>query len=202
EVDVLSARALAARGLDTATPDALETAAAALQGELMAGLDLPSCPGWQAWLIAEREQTAALRRGVLEALFRTLASAPERVLPHARAAVEREPHEPAWRVALIRALAAANGLREAERHYREGVRLLANDAGGLAALRRAWAEAQRGEAKPVAAAPPPRQDETLAFLTRPAVAVLPFENIGGDPEHDYLVDGFVNDLITGLCQWR
>src|SRR5690606_21583722 len=34
EVDVLSARALAARGLDTATPDALETAAAALQGEL------------------------------------------------------------------------------------------------------------------------------------------------------------------------
>ncbi|MER8640385.1 adenylate/guanylate cyclase domain-containing protein [Mesorhizobium sp. M1365] len=39
-------------------------------------------------------------------------------------------------------------------------------------------------------------------LDRPAVAVLPFLNMSGDPEQDYFVDGLTEDIITALSHWR
>jgi TolB-like protein/Tfp pilus assembly protein PilF len=37
---------------------------------------------------------------------------------------------------------------------------------------------------------------------RPSIAVLPFQNISGDPEQDYFADGMVEDIITGLSRFR
>jgi adenylate cyclase len=37
-------------------------------------------------------------------------------------------------------------------------------------------------------------------LDRPSIAVLPFANLSGDPEQDYLADGMVEDIITGLAR--
>ena len=37
---------------------------------------------------------------------------------------------------------------------------------------------------------------------RPSIAVLPFANLGGDPDQDYFADGISEDLITGLAQIR
>ena len=37
---------------------------------------------------------------------------------------------------------------------------------------------------------------------RPAIAVLPFANLSGDPEQDYLADGVVEDLITALSRFH
>lgn len=45
-------------------------------------------------------------------------------------------------------------------------------------------------------------ETTLKMLARPAVAVLPFENMSGDAEQDYFADGLTEDLITGLSNWR
>jgi adenylate cyclase len=42
---------------------------------------------------------------------------------------------------------------------------------------------------------PPRTD-------RPAVAVLPFENMSGDPEQVYFSDGITEDVITELARFR
>jgi adenylate cyclase len=39
-------------------------------------------------------------------------------------------------------------------------------------------------------------------LDRPAVAVLPFANLSGDPEQEYFSDGLTEDLITALALWR
>ena len=39
-------------------------------------------------------------------------------------------------------------------------------------------------------------------LARPALAVLPFTNIGGDPENEYFADGLTEDLITALSHSR
>src|SRR5918995_3701614 len=36
----------------------------------------------------------------------------------------------------------------------------------------------------------------------PSIAVLPFANLGGDPEHDYFADGLTEDLITELSRFQ
>jgi TolB-like protein len=36
---------------------------------------------------------------------------------------------------------------------------------------------------------------------KPALAVLPFANLGGDPEQDYFADGVVEDIITALSRF-
>src|SRR4051794_21694608 len=60
----------------------------------------------------------------------------------------------------------------------------------------------RGEAPLVpdhAAAPLPYQ---LPPLDRPAIAVLPFTNISGEPEQEYFSEGISEDIITALSKLR
>jgi TolB-like protein len=40
----------------------------------------------------------------------------------------------------------------------------------------------------------------LALPDKPSVAVLPFQNMSGDPEQEYFADGMVEDIITGLSR--
>ncbi len=40
----------------------------------------------------------------------------------------------------------------------------------------------------------------LALPDKPSIAVLPFQNISGDPEQNYFADGMVEDIITGLSR--
>ena len=40
----------------------------------------------------------------------------------------------------------------------------------------------------------------LALPDKPSIAVLPFQNLSGDPEQEYFVDGMVEDIITGLSR--
>jgi adenylate cyclase len=41
---------------------------------------------------------------------------------------------------------------------------------------------------------------TLPLPDRPSIAVLPFQNMSGDPEQEYFTDGMVEDIITGLSR--
>ena len=47
-----------------------------------------------------------------------------------------------------------------------------------------------------------RYDASLALPDKPSIAVLPFQNMSGDPEQDYFCDGIVEDIITGLSRIR
>lgn len=40
----------------------------------------------------------------------------------------------------------------------------------------------------------------LALPAGPSIAVLPFQNLSGDPEQEYFADGMVDDIITGLSR--
>ena len=40
----------------------------------------------------------------------------------------------------------------------------------------------------------------LALPDRPSIAVLPFQNMSGDPEQEYFADGMVEDIITALSR--
>jgi adenylate cyclase len=37
---------------------------------------------------------------------------------------------------------------------------------------------------------------------KPSIAVLPFQNMSGDPEQEYFADGIAEDVITLLSKWR
>jgi TolB-like protein/class 3 adenylate cyclase len=63
--------------------------------------------------------------------------------------------------------------------------------------------------------PPPRAGEgsaigrvgaadplALPLPDKPSIAVLPFQNISGDPEQEYFVDGMVEEIITALSRIR
>jgi adenylate cyclase len=52
-------------------------------------------------------------------------------------------------------------------------------------------------AKPLTEAAQP-----LALPDKPSIAVLPFQNMSGDPEQEYFADGMVEDIITALSRIR
>jgi adenylate cyclase len=54
-------------------------------------------------------------------------------------------------------------------------------------------QAETLAAKPIAALPLP---------DKPSIAVLPFQNMSGDPEQEFFVDGMVEEIITALSRIR
>ena len=48
----------------------------------------------------------------------------------------------------------------------------------------------------------PVSEAPLALPDKPSIAVLPFENMSGDPEQEYFVDGITEDIITALSKFR
>jgi adenylate cyclase len=47
-----------------------------------------------------------------------------------------------------------------------------------------------------------REAAAPALPDRPSLAVLPFQNMSGDPAQDYFADGVVEDIITGLSRFK
>ena len=56
-----------------------------------------------------------------------------------------------------------------------------------------------GEASPM---PAVEMAPALALPDKPSIAVLPFQNMSGDPEQEYFVDGLVEDIITALSRFK
>src|SRR6266478_1156577 len=54
---------------------------------------------------------------------------------------------------------------------------------------------QAGEGRVGAAEPP-----ALPLPDKPSIAVMPFQNLSGDPEQEYFADGMVEEIITALSR--
>jgi len=48
----------------------------------------------------------------------------------------------------------------------------------------------------------PEALKPLPLPDKPSIAVLPFQNMSGDPEQEYLSDGIVEDIITALSRFK
>lgn len=46
------------------------------------------------------------------------------------------------------------------------------------------------------------ENVTLALPDKPSIAVLPFENMSGDPEQEYFADGIVEEITTALSRFK
>jgi TolB-like protein/class 3 adenylate cyclase len=46
------------------------------------------------------------------------------------------------------------------------------------------------------------QPRVLPLPDKPSIAVLPFQNMSGDPEQEYFADGIVEDIITALSHFK
>jgi adenylate cyclase len=58
------------------------------------------------------------------------------------------------------------------------------------------------EASESSVAPSAPEPQAGMATELPSIAVLPFENMGGDPEQDYFADGLAEDLITELARFQ
>jgi TolB-like protein/class 3 adenylate cyclase len=50
--------------------------------------------------------------------------------------------------------------------------------------------------------PLPASPQPLPLPDKPSIAVLPFQNMSGDPEQEYFADGMVEEIITALSRIR
>src|SRR5262245_34953191 len=48
----------------------------------------------------------------------------------------------------------------------------------------------------------PADNKPLALPDKPSIAVLPFQNMSGDPKQEYFADGIVEDIITALSRFK
>jgi adenylate cyclase len=61
-----------------------------------------------------------------------------------------------------------------------------------------WEPAAAG----IAATSPQTESDPLYLSDKPSIAVLPFDNMSGDPEQEYFADGITEDIITELSRFR
>jgi TolB-like protein/class 3 adenylate cyclase len=111
--------------------------------------------------------------------------------------------------ARLEAIAEPGGIcisDDAHRQIRGKVDIAFDDMGpqalkNIAELMRAWR--LRIDANSSAAAsvsPSAETAQPLALPEKPSIAVLPFQNMSGDPEQEYFADGMAEDIITGLSR--
>jgi adenylate cyclase len=75
----------------------------------------------------------------------------------------------------------------------------------IQAFRVGWEPADWQISAKSAVAPPigaAAVDVPLTLPDKPSIAVLPFQNMSGDPEQEYFADGMVEDIITALSRFK
>jgi len=230
EIDLGAVRRLLLPGSSIIATEMLEGAAAAFRGEFAEGAELPNCPDFQAWCVAEREEARRLRLTILKMLIERHEHAPEKALPHARVLASVDGEEASAHIALLRLLFATGRHREAEEQREVSANLLQSRGGSVQEMTRAWTGLQAehdsgarwpaGDAMPQLPSAPPPAPATppaptlaqtpahgdIAPAIRSAAAgrrplvVLPFANISRNPEQEYLADGITEDLTTDLSR--
>jgi TolB-like protein/Flp pilus assembly protein TadD len=206
QIDLFALRARLADGVDAVSTAQLQDMVAAFRGDFLEGLDLSDCHDFQSWCVAEREQARSLRKDILNTLVARLSAQPAEVLPYARRLVELEPFDEPARAGLVRLLAKAGRREEAEQQYLAGCGLfreLGTDGSGE--LEAAWRELRDAGTTAVTANEVDAmasQSDGLTVPDKPSIAVLPFENLSGDPDQEYFADGVAEDIIAGISRVR
>jgi TolB-like protein len=204
EVDVVTFERLIAEG----GPENLGQAVQLYRGEFLDGLGVRD-PAFEAWLGDQQRRLGQLFAEASGRLLAHLEAGGERtrVEPVAKRLLAVDPLQEAAHRALMRTYARSGERNLALRQFQDCEEALrrelgvepesatldlyreivggsaADDGPGVASLR----DSQDGSA-----------DTATASVKRPAVAVLPFENLSAEQEQEYFADGMTRELITEL----
>lgn len=173
----------------------------------LADARLDNNPEYEAWRIATAGEAVQIQKMALYALLSRSddRAGPQLVLAARLAALDVG--DPAGHVAHVTALVDCGRRQEAEQIYHNARRLL-SEFGTDDPLVAAWhrlslpaAPAQNGQDTPM---PEIAQQAQLTadVLSRPAVAVLPFTDLGPAGGDAYLGDSLASEVIAGLSAWR
>ena len=97
---------------------------------------------------------------------------------------------------------------DAHRQVRGKVETVCDDMGSqflknIAEPMRAWRVRLIGQApSAIQSGSAVSQPRALPLPDKPSLAVLPFQNMSGDPEQEYFADGVVEDIITALSRFK
>ena len=195
------------------TPEALEQAAALYRGDLLDGIGMRD-PAFEDWLLVERQR---LRQLAEEALTRLLtqsmaAGARERAAGAARRLLALDPLREAACRALMQIHAEQAQTAQALKLYETLRDRLHRELGvkpepETAKLYESIRQRRAAPAPPRRAAARRRRAKAalareLPLPSKPSIAVLPFQNLSGDPEQEYFADGMVEEIITALSRMR
>ena len=95
---------------------------------------------------------------------------------------------------------------DAHRQVRGKVESTLEDMGtqtlkNIAEPMRAW-RVRIGPSSSLATKTPTETAQPLALPDKPSIAVLPFQNMSGDPEQEYFADGMVEEITTALSRFK
>jgi len=184
-----------------------ERAVALYGGDFLAGIDMRA-EHFDVWAADERLRLRDLACETWERLAerRLGAGDPEAAVEAAKRLVALEPLRESGQRMLMRAYVRAGRRSDAIQQYQTVTGLLrreldvAPDPETTALYERI--RQGRGGAE-LDGAPAGRTGaETRALPDKPSIAVLPFDNLSGDPEQAYFADGIAEDLITALSRIR
>jgi len=203
------------RLLNDGTPEALEQAAALYRGDLLDGIGLRD-PAFEDWLLVERQR---LRHRAEEALTNLLtqslaAGARDRAAAAARRLLSLDPLREAACRALMQIHAERGETAQAlkvyatlrDRLHRElGVKPEPETVKLYESIRQRRvipAPPSTGSSRAETDSRPEPAPVDLPLPSKPSIAVLPFQNLSGDPEQEYFADGMVEEIITALSRMR